>query len=160
MVRKNGLWVGMVLVVTVAATAFGGCGGDDTKSPSVGSMTSPLAGPVIPVGPVTAAPWAEEVVTSDDVLWQVSAEGFTLTAYHMGEDTAVEDSLFSDDDTDELLVAAGDPIVFVNLVLTNTSDQTQYIGLDQPDLMATSVERPYAEQGVADITLAPATPVA
>ncbi len=126
------------IIGAVLLLALGGC-----DSASDEPTSSPSA---------TAAPWAREIATGEQ-LWQASADGLTVTAYAMGEDTAPSDSYFLDDVTNAPLVAAGDRILFINLVLTNTSDTTQYIATDQPKLLAAPAESPY-QQGVADITFA------
>ncbi|MCL2089908.1 MAG: hypothetical protein FWH11_01565 [Micrococcales bacterium] len=131
----------VVLMVIAAALALGGCGSDD------GGATSS------PTPSVQTASWAQEVVTGEK-LWQASNDGLTLTAYVMGEDTAEQDALYFDDVTNEPLVAKGDRILFVNLVLTNTGDETRYIATDQPKLLAAPAESPYTQQGVAEITYA------
>jgi len=87
-------------------------------------------------------------------MWSVSADGWTVTGYDMGADVALQDSYSSDDRTNEPLVKAGDPIVFLNVVATNTSDRTLYISIDEPDLWAMPVDTPYT-QGVVGV--APAT---
>lgn len=127
-------------LVVVAVLALGGCGAD-----SHGTST-----PTVSLPPTRSAPWAEPVSTGEE-LWQTSSEGLTLTAYNMGEDTATFDSEYSDDVTNEPLVAAGDPVVFVNVVVTNTSDQTQFLANDVPDLFAAPRESPYQEQGLAEV---------
>ncbi|MDR1388154.1 MAG: hypothetical protein LBJ44_11365 [Propionibacteriaceae bacterium] len=63
----------------------------------------------------------------------------------MGPGTAKLNGDHSDDETGLLLVEKGDPIVLVNIVATNTSDQTLYVGLDRPDLWATPVDLPYSQ---------------
>ncbi len=135
--------------MVAAGLVLGGCGGGDEGGVTGSSAPTTSAS----ASSVQAAPWAEEISTGDE-LWQVSGDGFTLTAYAMGEDTAQRESYYSDDVTNEPLVAAGDPVVFVNLVLTNTSDEVQYVATDQPKLLAAPFESPYAQQGVADITYA------
>lgn len=133
--------------MVAAGLVLGGCGGDEGGATGSSAPTSSSA------ATVQAAPWAEEVSTGER-LWQASSDGFTLTAYVMGEDTAVRESFYADDVTGEPLVAAGDLLVFVNLVLTNTSNKVQYVATDQPKLLAAPFESPYAQQGVADITYA------
>lgn len=137
MKRKSGFEPSLVLV---AALVLGGCGAGDHAAATPSAVGK-------------AAPWAQEVATGDE-LWQVSSEGLTLTAYAMGEDTAEYDSYAADDETNELLVVAGDPIMFVNLVLTNNGDEVRYLTTRQPMLVAAPRESPYMRQGVAEITRA------
>jgi len=100
MVGKN--FAGTCLTV-VAVVALSGCGADGH-----GSLATPSASAW--TAPVRTAPWAEEVVTGEQ-LWQASAEGLTLTAYDMGEDTAAFDSGYSDDVTAQAArCAAGEPV--------------------------------------------------
>ena len=135
--RVPALCLGIMMVVT-----FGGCQAGDPTAASDPSAQ-----------PTQAAPWALDVATGTQ-MWQTSSEGLTLTAYDMGEDTARWDSGFSDDVTDEPLFTAGDSIVFVNLVLTNTSDKVVYTNLDMPELLAAPAASPYARQGLANVVRA------
>lgn len=76
---------------------------------------------------------------------------------HRGRDGtghAPRDSDFSDDKTNQPLVKKGDPIVFMNLVATNTSSTTLYIRIDEPNLWAAPAAKAY-RKGVANV--APAT---
>lgn len=98
---------------------------------------------------VVAAPWAREITTGE-VMWTVSQGGWTLTAHDMGRGEARRDSYFSDDTTGEPLVKKGDPIVFVNVVATNTSETTMFVGTDEPGLWAMPMDSPYT-QGVVGV---------
>lgn len=93
------------------------------------------------------APWAR-AITTGTFMWSTSRDGWTATAYDMGTGQAPRDSYFSDDKTNQPLVKEGDPIVFMNLVATNTSDKTLYISIDEPNLWATPVAKAY-RKGVA-----------
>ena len=99
------------------------------------------------------APWARDI-TAGSVMWTVTQDGWTVTAYEMGRAEAYRDGSFSDDTTDEPLVRQGDAIVFVNLVATNTSEATMFVGIDEPRLWASPADPGYAH-GVAGLT--PAT---
>ncbi|MCL2455355.1 MAG: hypothetical protein FWD18_08695 [Micrococcales bacterium] len=131
-------WAVLALVAVLGAGAVSGCSADDDAS--AGSQ-------------VTSASWARQVVTGT-TMWTVSKDGWTITAYDMGRGTAERDSFFSDDATGEPLVAEGDPIVFVNVVATNTGDATGFVGIDEPSLWAMPLDSPYT-QGVERVT--PAT---
>jgi hypothetical protein len=97
-----------------------------------------------------AAFWAHPVDTGV-VMWQVAGDGWTVTGFDMGADEATGDSVFLDDGTGLPLVKAGDPIVFVNVMVTNTAEETMCVGTDQPRLWATPTGRPY-RQGLAYVT--------
>ncbi|MCL2849746.1 MAG: hypothetical protein FWE61_06850 [Micrococcales bacterium] len=135
MTRGNRWWCPVGVVLMVAALASGGCAADDPGR-----------------RPALAAAWAEPVLTGDE-LWQVTTQGLTVTAYLMGEDTAAAGSFVVDDVTNAPVVAAGDRLVFVNLVVTNTSKTITHVATDQPKLRAAPAQSPY-ERGVAEITLA------
>ncbi|MDR3069349.1 MAG: hypothetical protein LBU50_07585 [Cellulomonas sp.] len=98
---------------------------------------------------VTAAPWAHEIATGE-AMWTVSQDGWTLTAHDMGRDEAEQDSSVSDDVTGEPLVKKGDPIAFVNVVATNTSQTTMFVGSNQPGLWVMPMGSPYT-QGVVGV---------
>ena len=122
-------WVAAVLIGVLGAGLVSGCSSDD------GSKT---------------APWAREVVTGRQ-MWTTTKDGWTVTAYEMGTDAAPRDSDVLDDATNRPLVRAGDAIVFVNLVATNTSDSTRFVGIDEPRMWAMPINSPYS-QGVQDVT--------
>jgi len=84
-------------------------------------------------------------------MWTTTKDGWTITAYEMGTDAAPQDSYISAYVTDEPLVRAGDPMVFVNLVATNTSGTTLFVGIDEPGMWAMPIDSPYS-QGVQDVT--------
>lgn len=125
---------------------------EPSPTPSSGSPSAPSS-PAAPPPPVKAAPWAREITTGA-FMWSTSRDGWTVTGFDMGVGEAPRDAYFSDDETDEPLVKKGDPIVFMNLVATNTSDQTLYISIDEPNLWANPVSKIY-KNGISQV--APAT---
>lgn len=70
--------------------------------------------------------WAQPVAVSK-VMWQTTKSGMTVTAMDAGADTATKVSGFSNDADDKPMVEVGDPIQYINVVFTNTSDKTIYI---------------------------------
>ncbi|MDR3068769.1 MAG: hypothetical protein LBU50_04625 [Cellulomonas sp.] len=92
----------------------------------------------------TTAPWARDVQTGD-LMWTVTQDGLTITAYDMGRDVASQDSNFSDDATNAPLVRAGEPVAMVNVVLTNNGTTTAYVATDTPSLRALTTDHPYAQ---------------
>ncbi|MCL2467142.1 MAG: hypothetical protein FWF02_05590 [Micrococcales bacterium] len=98
----------------------------------------------------TTAPWARDVQTGD-LMWTVTQDGLTVTAYDMGRDTTTQDSYFSDDATNEPLVKAGSPVAMVNIVLTNSGTTTAYVATDTPSVRALTTDHPYP-QGLEKIT--------
>ncbi|MDR1212576.1 MAG: hypothetical protein LBK54_00490 [Propionibacteriaceae bacterium] len=99
-----------------------------------------------PVAPFWAYP-----VDPGAVMWQVAGDGWTVTGFDMGTDEATWDSNFLDDASGLPLVRSGDPIVFVNVMVTNTAEETMYVATGQPRLWATPTGRPY-RQGLAYVT--------
>jgi hypothetical protein len=140
--------------MVMGTAGLSGCSGPPTDPP-VDQPTGPSASRSAPAAPDWAfepvsAFWAYPVNTGV-AMWQTEGDGWTVTGFDMGADEATWDSNFSDDDTGQPMVRAGDPIVFVNIMVTNTSDQTMYVATDQPRLWATPTDRPY-RQGLASVT--------
>ncbi|MEA4943963.1 MAG: hypothetical protein VB080_05925 [Propionicimonas sp.] len=127
-------------------------------TPSPSTPTVEPTPPVTTAGPTTSpdlrtAPWARPISTGVE-MWTTSKDGWTVTAYDMGRGEASQDSSVGEATTNQPLVRKGDPLAFVNLVATNTSDEVRYISIDEPDLWATPAAK-LVKQGVVGV--APAT---
>jgi len=69
--------------------------------------------------PEWAAPATE---VKGELISTIEAGDVTVEAYQVGTDKASKDGMFVDPETRESLLAEGDPIVFVNFVITNNGD--------------------------------------
>ncbi len=69
------------------------------------------------------AEWAEPYETPGELLTTIEGENFQVDVYQVDTTESPKDGSFVNPDTNEPILAEGDPIVFVNYVFTNTSDE-------------------------------------
>lgn len=116
----------------------------------------------------TRPEWAQPFETPGEKLTTLQGEGFTVDVYQVGTAKASEDGNFVDPETNEPILAEGDPVVFVNDVFTNTGEtviRLPYslvaVGAEYADWkwmggMDTVTDADlYAEMGVLDRPVAP-----
>lgn len=87
--------------------AEGGAGGGDGSSPD----------------------WAAAVNTDGELLTTAEVGDLEVEIYQVDVVQSADDSITVDADTEEPLIAAGDDIVYINFVVTNTSDAPVDLGL-------------------------------
>ncbi len=103
-----------------------------------------------------------------ELLTTLQGEGFEVEVHQVGTATSPDDGSFVDPESNEPILKAGDPIVFVNFVITNTSDETIPLAFNLVSVDGTYVDWPwlqgmdgttdralYEEMGVVSSALAP-----
>lgn len=103
-----------------------------------------------------------------ELLTTLEGEGFQVEVYQVGTSTSPDDGSFVDPETNEPILKAGDEIVFVNFVITNTGDETIPLAFNLVSVDGTYVDWPwlqgmdgttdrtlYEEMGIVSFALAP-----
>ena len=115
---------------TTAGSTTGGSGSSSSPSssasaPSSSSSASPSGasseGAGTSSGAYTAAAWALPISDAGEKLGNFKGESFSVDVYQVATDVASKDSMFVDKETKENLLKKGDPVVYLNYVVTNTS---------------------------------------
>lgn len=138
--------------------AFGACSGDSKDDTGADTTTSapgqdaPGETTTTTGGPSKGTPsWAKAYETPGRVITTLAGTNFKVDVYQVGVTKATKSGTFVDPDTNKPIIAAGDDIVFVNYVITNTSTAT----IDLPSNLV-QVEPKYADwpylQGMDGIT--------
>lgn len=130
-----------ISVAAVACTALlslAACSGDDAEPEpkAVDSSETPTTDPAedateeaeetpAPEAPEAAEgqpDWALPVTTGGDLISTVEVGDVTVEVFQVGTAKATEDGNFADPETNKPLLAKGDPIVFLNYVVTNNGE--------------------------------------
>ena len=127
-------FVAVLLSVSLAACAAG---------PSTGGGPTPSATAVTGVG--ATASWASPVTTPGNLLTTVSGTNFTAGIYEVGTAKASRDGQFLNPETGKPMIAAGDKIVYVNYVFTNTGKTTIRLGFDLAGVEPRYVDWPFLQ---------------
>ena len=96
-----------------------------------------------PAGDGEAASWANPVTTPGTLLTTITSDAYTVDVYQVGVTQATKTGQFANPDTNEPIIAVGADIVFVNYVVTNTSDETIPLGASLVNIDARYVDWPY-----------------
>ncbi|KUM34915.1 hypothetical protein [Arthrobacter sp. EpRS71] len=127
---------GIAAAGLLALTACGGAtaspttgGSEPSSSSSVAASPSASASPSAASsegagtssGSYKTAAWALPISEAGDKLGTIKGESFSVDVYQVATDVASKDSMFVDKDTKENLLKKGDPVVYMNYVVTNTS---------------------------------------
>lgn len=117
----------LVAVATTSLLALGACGSDESeKDESAATTTETSAAPS--EEPTEAAAsgdqpeWANPVVTKGDKISTIKVGDITVDVYQVGTAPAPKQGNWVDPKTNKPLIAQGDPLVFVNYVITNNGD--------------------------------------
>ncbi|WP_129667810.1 hypothetical protein [Phytoactinopolyspora endophytica] len=102
-------------------------------------------------GDYVAAEWAEPVSVNGDQIATIEGDGFEVEVYQVGVTESPKDGMLADPDTNEPILAEGDEIVFVNFVVTNTSDEPVDLSSSLVNVDATYEDWEYL-QGMDSIT--------
>lgn len=89
------------------------------------------------------AEWANPTLILGEQISTVHAGDIQVDVYQVGTVAATRDAIFSDPDTHEPVVAAGDEIVYVNYVITNNGDPVD-LGATTVNVTPKYVDWPYA----------------
>jgi hypothetical protein len=112
----------------LAVSTLAGCGAkEDAETPTdpTEDVSTPVDDtPTLPTGDFTAAEWAADIVTSDEILFHGSANGMELTIYKMAIHPASRDSMLVDPDTNVPVFTEGADMVWMNYVWTNNTGET------------------------------------
>ena len=133
--KFSGLAVAGLLALTACggATAGSTTGGSESSSSSsapasssASASASPLAttsseGAGTSSGSYKVAAWALPISDAGDKLGTITGDSFSVDIYQVATDVASKDSMFVDKETKENLLKKGDPVVYLNYVVTNTS---------------------------------------
>nr|WP_256869931.1 hypothetical protein [Paenarthrobacter ureafaciens] len=90
-----------------------------SASPSASASESGDAG--TSSGAYKAASWALPITDAGQKLGSIKGESFNVDIFQVATDVASKDSMFVDKETKENLLKKGDPVVYLNYVVTNTS---------------------------------------
>lgn len=133
--KKTLLGMGATALVAATLTACGGStGAPDSPSPSASETVASASASTSASASATSsasegtssgayktATWALPITDTGDKLGTFKGDSFSVDIYQVATDTASKDSMFVDPDTKENLLKKGNPIVYVNYVVTNTS---------------------------------------
>lgn len=99
--------------------------------------------------------WAKPYETPGELLTTIEGENFEVAVYQVGVTQATKSGGFVDPDTNQPLIAEGDDIVFVNYVITNTSDEAIKLPFNLVSIDATYADWPYMQgmDSISDLTL-------
>ncbi|MGR0160545.1 hypothetical protein [Paenarthrobacter nitroguajacolicus] len=123
----------LALTACGGATAGSTAGGSEpssssstSASPSPSASASPLAstsseGAGTSSGAYKVAAWARPISEAGDKLGTLKGASFSVDVYQTATDVSSKDSMSVDKETKENLLKKGDPIVYLNYVVTNTS---------------------------------------
>ncbi len=95
--------------------------------------------------------WANPVTTPETLLTTASGKGFKVDIYQVGTATASTHGQFVDANNNPI-IAAGDQIVYVNYVFTNTGTATIPLGFSLGTVDPTYADWPYLQgmDGIVD----------
>ena len=111
-------------------------GGDDTTTTEAGSTDA---------GAGELAEFAKPYEVQGDLLTTLEADGFKLDIYPVGTQPAPKDGNFVEPDTNEPILKAGDEMVYVNYVFTNTSGKDVKLGASLVNVTATYANWEWAQ---------------
>ncbi|MFJ6538942.1 hypothetical protein ACIQH5_22150 [Paenarthrobacter sp. NPDC091711] len=132
-IKISGLAAAGLLALTACGGATAGSttgGSEPSSSFSVAASPSASASPLASTssegagtssGSYTVAAWALPISEAGDKLGTIKGDSFSVDIYQVATDVASKDSMFVDKETKENLLKKGDPVVYLNYVVTNTS---------------------------------------
>lgn len=146
-------------IAGLTLVGVGACSSDEPAEDATTSTSSAAAEPeetetteadepeeteeAAPAGDGTTASWANPVTTPGTLLTTITADSYTVDVYQVGVTQATKTGQFANPDTNEPIIAVGADIVFVNYVITNTSDETIPLGASLVNIDARYVDWPY-----------------
>jgi hypothetical protein len=136
------LAAGAALTIGLAAcTAIGGGSGNPTPSSSAAGG-----------GVGATASWASPVTTPGSLITTVTGTNFKVDIFQVGTALASKPGQFMDPQTGKPIISAGDKIVYVNYVFTNTGTSTIPLGNDLAGVEPRYSDWPYLQgmDSVAD----------
>jgi hypothetical protein len=132
-VKITGLAAAGLLALTACGGATAGpttAGPESSSSSSASNSPSASASPLASTssegagtssGSYKVAAWALPISEAGDKLGSLKGDSFSVDIYQVATDVASKDSMFVDKETKENLLKKGDPVVYLNYVVTNTS---------------------------------------
>ena len=113
------------LIPIVGLAALTACGGGGGGAANVGSE---------PPASFTTAEWALEVNPQGEWLTSASTDGMRIDVYQVGVIEAPEASAWAYNDTEEPLFEAGDDVLVLEYVFTNTGDEQVVLSSGEVDV--------------------------
>ncbi|MCP1411861.1 hypothetical protein [Paenarthrobacter sp. A20] len=132
-IKISGLAAAGLLALTACGPITAGPttgGSEPSSSSSVAASPSASASPLASTssegadsssGDYKLAAWALPISDAGEKLGNLKGDSFSVDIYQVATDVASKDSMFVDKDTKENLLKKGDPVVYLNYVVTNTS---------------------------------------
>lgn len=114
-------------LVPFLALSLTACGGPSDPSVTIGSE---------PPTSFTSVPWSFPIDPVGDWLTSAADDNVRIDVYQAGVAPSTEDSKWAYSDTDEPLFVKGDPVVVLQLVLTNTGTEDIVLPSGRPDVAA------------------------
>jgi len=93
----------------------------------------------------TAAEWAKPVTNPGELLTTVKGTNFQVDVYQVGTEKASKTGQFVNPDDNKPIIAVGAEIVYVNYVVTNTSDEEIPLTYSVVDVSARYADWPYLQ---------------
>ena len=131
---------------------------DDTKpDTSESTEETPVEETEAPVvtGDYVAASFANPVTNPGELLTSVTGTNFQVDIYQVGTAAATKTGSFANPDTSKPIIEVGAELVFVNYVITNTSDEDIPLTSLLVDVTARYADWPYLQgmDSIVDFTL-------
>jgi hypothetical protein len=133
--------VGIVLTGLVACSSTSG---EKAAQPTHSAPTKPTKAPVA-AGNGSAPSWANPLTKPGTLLTSGSGTNFKVDIYEVGTATASRTGQFADPDTNKPIISAGDKIVYVNYVFTNTGSASIPLGYSLGEVEPRYADWPYLQ---------------
>ena len=121
---------------------------EDTKpDTSESSEETPVEETEAPVatGDYVAASWANPITNPGELLTSVTGTNFQVDIYQVGTVAATKTGSFANPDTNKPIIEVGAELVFVNYIVTNTSDEDIPLSFSLVDVTARYADWPYLQ---------------
>jgi hypothetical protein len=105
----------------------------------------------VATGDFVAASWANPVTDPGELLTSVTGTNFQVDIYQVGTAAATKTGSFANPETNKPIIEVGAELVFVNYIITNTSDEDIPLSYSLVDVTARYADWPYL-QGMDSIT--------
>lgn len=134
--RKKTLKKHCTVIVIAAAFMLTSCAGpvEEAAEPELTVVETEAGEEVVeeapeePAGDGSMPEWADGAVDIGDKIGSTSTESWNVDVYQVGTATTTSDSMFVDSDSGDNLLPEGSEVVFLNFVVTNTTDETFNVG--------------------------------
>lgn len=117
----------------------------DADDPAEGEEEEDNADDTAASGDGDTPQWAEAVTSPGESIATLEGTNFEVEVYQVGVAPSPEDGLLVDPDNNQPVLAEGDDVVFVNYVVTNTSDEAIPMSSSLVSMEATYEDWPYLQ---------------